>query len=676
MRSNVLTCPQARGSCSYHCRVMGAKPCKCLLVPRRIALSGFALHEKIGVGSYAQVRTCTQLSTGATFAVKIVHLHRKQKVVWDFWRTGSAMSVQALGYRAIAVMEEILWKDCSGHCNIVKLYETFIMKHFAFYVMELCDYSLLDLLVDGPEVYEEDLEQCFCQMLQAIEHIHSKDIIHRDIKPANFLIKDGNIKLCDFGLAVKRDTLAKYVVPPIVGTRPFMAPEMLKMEQYSCTVDVWSTGVTIYVILFGAFPYNAAERDPNGAPAHTLSDRQSLANAIRTNTPPPRYEAAAMPGPSQATIAFVKELLQHDASLRKTATECLMLDPVRDYCRPKIFTQKSVSFTSLPSDDDSSPARQHSASRPSMIRAASSRSVLSSRTAISSIAPSVASSGPSSAASSLSGSHQGDDRSRYDSNQSAHSRHSHKSRLSTGSKTDSSSGTGSHPRRRIMSQRTAMWEAHQDSITQHSIDDAVEVIRTEKNKKKRKRAKKGEGYSPDDDSVMSPAPSSVPSKGSGSSVTHSRLPKSISPEFQLHATGGAIPVYSSHSTSESSGGHHQDASRLSSDEAKATDGVITSRWIQEGSGGSKGSAPPKGKRALEMVTEALSWQSKNSGPLVQDEHSREFVASMLQFQHVEQDDTSVAFEGLRPDSSSVQPPCRTRPFFGSGARPAASRSQR
>ena len=65
------------------------------------------------------------------------------------------------------------------------------------------------------------------------------------------------IKLCDFGFAriIGEKTFRK----SIVGTPAYLAPEVLRNKGYNRSLDMWSTGVIIYVSLSGTFPFNEDE---------------------------------------------------------------------------------------------------------------------------------------------------------------------------------------------------------------------------------------------------------------------------------------------------------------------------------------------------------------------------------------------------------------------------------
>jgi serine/threonine protein kinase len=83
------------------------------------------------------------------------------------------------------------------------------------------------------------------ETLRALEYVHSKGRIHRDVKSDNFLINaKGELKLSDFGHAAQL-TQAKTKRHTVVGTPYWMAPELIRGEDYDSKVDVWSLGVMV-----------------------------------------------------------------------------------------------------------------------------------------------------------------------------------------------------------------------------------------------------------------------------------------------------------------------------------------------------------------------------------------------------------------------------------------------
>lgn len=85
--------------------------------------------------------------------------------------------------------------------------------------------------------------------------IHANKQIHRDIKSDNILTdKKGRIKIADFGYALQL-TFDKLKTDGLAGTTAWMAPELVKKEEYNEMVDIWSLGIVIIELCEGEPPY-------------------------------------------------------------------------------------------------------------------------------------------------------------------------------------------------------------------------------------------------------------------------------------------------------------------------------------------------------------------------------------------------------------------------------------
>lgn len=129
--------------------------------------------------------------------------------------------------------------------------------------MEHMSCDLNSILNKRKTLSEDDSKFIFKQIIEGLYYLHKNKIVHRDIKPANILIDIRNsVKLCDFNTSLilkngeeKENVLIDLVVPSLIGTRPYMAPEIIKgcHKGYSC--DIWSAGITLYQMLTGKFPF-------------------------------------------------------------------------------------------------------------------------------------------------------------------------------------------------------------------------------------------------------------------------------------------------------------------------------------------------------------------------------------------------------------------------------------
>jgi len=131
--------------------------------------------------------------------------------------------------------------------------------------MEFCEGGSLDGVYRevrkfGGRTGEKVLGKVAEGVLHGLTYLHGRRIIHRDIKPSNILLcRDGQVKLCDFG--VSGDTGTGGNADTFIGTSYYMAPERITGQQYNITSDVWSLGVSILEVAQHRFPFPAEGTD-------------------------------------------------------------------------------------------------------------------------------------------------------------------------------------------------------------------------------------------------------------------------------------------------------------------------------------------------------------------------------------------------------------------------------
>jgi len=167
-------------------------------------------------------------------------------------------------YDELAVMHEL------QHENIVEFMEMFNRPDGYYVVLERINGGeLFDRIIDLQTYTEAAASTTIRQAFQAIDHMHQLGFVHRDLKPENLLLSsredDAHIKLADFGFTAKmKDTGLRSVV----GTPPYMAPELVKLRSkdkkipsYGLSVDAWSIGVILYILLSGIHPFQIDDED-------------------------------------------------------------------------------------------------------------------------------------------------------------------------------------------------------------------------------------------------------------------------------------------------------------------------------------------------------------------------------------------------------------------------------
>ncbi len=202
----------------------------------------YEIHELQGTGGMSYVYKAFDKNSERWVAIKILKEELSDNA--EFLRRFRNES------RAIAVL---------SHPNIVKVLDVSFGDVIQYIVMEYIDGITLKEYINRKGVIPWREALFFTvQILKALEHAHDNGIIHRDVKPQNvMLLKDGTIKVMDFGIARFSQNETQTMTDKALGSVHYIAPEQARGEHTSNKVDIYSLGVMMYEMFTGQLPFEA-----------------------------------------------------------------------------------------------------------------------------------------------------------------------------------------------------------------------------------------------------------------------------------------------------------------------------------------------------------------------------------------------------------------------------------
>ncbi|KAL5668429.1 hypothetical protein ACJX0J_020650, partial [Zea mays] len=164
------------------------------------------------------------------------------------------------------VAREIINHRSLRHPNIIRFKEVVLTPtHLAIVMEYAAGGELFDRICSAGRFSEDEARYFFQQLICGVSYCHFMQICHRDLKLENTLL-DGSpaprLKICDFGYS--KSSLLHSKPKSTVGTPAYIAPEVLSRREYDGKMaDVWSCGVTLYVMLVGAYPFEDPDDPKN-----------------------------------------------------------------------------------------------------------------------------------------------------------------------------------------------------------------------------------------------------------------------------------------------------------------------------------------------------------------------------------------------------------------------------
>ncbi|AQK62641.1 Serine/threonine-protein kinase SAPK8 [Zea mays] len=205
----------------------------------------YELVRDIGSGNFGVARLMRDRRTTELVAVK--YIERGEKIDEN-------------------VQREIINHRSLKHPNIIRFKEVILTPTHLAIVMEYASGGeLFERICKNVRFSEDEARYFFQQLISGVSYCHSMQVCHRDLKLENTLL-DGSdaprLKICDFGYS--KSSVLHSQPKSTVGTPAYIAPEVLLKKEYDGKIaDVWSCGVTLYVMAVGAYPFEDPEEPKN-----------------------------------------------------------------------------------------------------------------------------------------------------------------------------------------------------------------------------------------------------------------------------------------------------------------------------------------------------------------------------------------------------------------------------
>ena len=296
----------------------------------------YAIQRKLGAGGMGAVYLANDQELGRAVAIKCV------------MPKGAATQAQVERLMRRLHNEAQIASQLT-HPAIVRVYDVFREAGTAYIVMEYVDgLTLRRRLEAGPRLSIAQVLRLSCRVAEGMREIHRREIIHRDLKSGNILIRaNGEVKICDFGIAKMPGSASLTNDGRIVGTCHAMSPEQIHRVNVTTRTDLFSFGVLVYEALTGSWPFQG-ENEGEIMSAILHHEPRDI-RTLRDDVP-------------DALCNLISQLLQKQSELRPSNGFIDVVDALKDIMRAQFGNQDmdyapliapvSTSADTLSVDDD------------------------------------------------------------------------------------------------------------------------------------------------------------------------------------------------------------------------------------------------------------------------------------------------------------------------------------
>jgi serine/threonine protein kinase len=230
--------------------------------------------KTLGSGAGGTVRIIKRSKDHSTFAVKEFRQRRQGESEKEY-------------------IKKVTAEFCIGstlhHINIIETLEI-ISDHGHYYeVMEYAPYDLFSVVMSG-KMCRQEIYCVFKQIIDGVDYLHNMGLAHRDLKLDNCVMNGDNIvKLIDFGTATVFHSpgKSKVVATGIVGSDPYLAPEVLSQQTYDPRLtDVWSCAIIFLCMILRRFPWKLPDMKSDPSYRLFVTSHPELCAAPDTTSSP------------------------------------------------------------------------------------------------------------------------------------------------------------------------------------------------------------------------------------------------------------------------------------------------------------------------------------------------------------------------------------------------------
>lgn len=214
---------------------------------RKVSLDNFILLKVLGKGNFGKVILSKSKNTGRLCAIKVL---KKDNILQNH-------DIES----ARAEKKVFLLATKTKHPFLTNLYCSFQTENRIYFAMEFIGGGDLMWHVQNQRLSVRRAKFYAAEVLLALKYFHDNGVIYRDLKLENILLTpEGHIKIADYGLC-KDEMWYGNKTSTFCGTPEFMAPEILKDQEYTRAVDWWAFGVLLYQMLLCQSPFSGDDED-------------------------------------------------------------------------------------------------------------------------------------------------------------------------------------------------------------------------------------------------------------------------------------------------------------------------------------------------------------------------------------------------------------------------------